>query len=108
MCAVYVLLVYGAAMVITGVAGGWWPDRVLTPGLGLAGGVAIMAAISLLGSVSSRSRPTGSRLHGLRRRADRGMLGQIGQAINSAALRTIGRVACWALPFEGLYQQGSA
>ena len=26
-CALYVALVYGAAVLITGIAGDWWPDR---------------------------------------------------------------------------------
>src|SRR3954468_23058910 len=34
-CALYVALLYAAAVVITGVAGGWWPDRLVGPGLGL-------------------------------------------------------------------------
>jgi len=32
-----------------------------------------------------------------------GLLAQIGNAINSDSLHTIGRVASWSLPFEGLY-----
>src|SRR5207253_11282019 len=32
-----------------------------------------------------------------------GLLAQIGQSIDSDSLHTIGRVATWALPFEGLY-----
>ena len=32
-----------------------------------------------------------------------GLLAQIGQAIHSATLHSIGRTASWALPFEGLY-----
>ena len=35
-----------------------------------------------------------------------GLLAQIGHAINSDSLHTIGRVASWALPFEGLYAAG--
>ncbi len=35
-----------------------------------------------------------------------GLLAQIGNAINSDSLHTIGRVASWALPFEGLYAAG--
>jgi ABC-2 type transport system permease protein len=50
-CVPYVLVVYFAAMVLTGVEGSWWPDRIVTPGLELAAGVLIVAALSLLGSV---------------------------------------------------------
>ena len=35
-----------------------------------------------------------------------GLLAQIGNAIDSDSLHTIGRVASWALPFEGLYAAG--
>ena len=105
-CAAYVLLVYAAAMVITGVAGGWWPDRVVAPGLGLAGAVAVVAALSLLGSVFFSATANGIAVFmvfgaGL----TAGLLGQIGEALPSQALRTIGRIAAWALPFEALYQQ---
>ena len=31
-CALYVALVYGAAVLITGIAGDWWPDRAIGPG----------------------------------------------------------------------------
>ena len=47
----YVGAVYAASMVITYAGGGWWPDRFVGPGLGLAAGVTLIAAISLLGSV---------------------------------------------------------
>ena len=41
-CAAYALLVFAAAVAITGAVGGWWPDQVVRPGLGLAGGVVIL------------------------------------------------------------------
>jgi Cu-processing system permease protein len=50
-CALYVAAMYVAATVITGVAGGWWPDEPVGPGLGLVAGVILIAALSLLGSV---------------------------------------------------------
>ena len=105
-CTVYVLAVYTAAMVITGVAGHWWPDRVVTPGLGLAAAVVLIAALSLLGSVFLSATANGIAIFmvfgaGL----VAGLLGQIGEAIASHTLREIGRTAAWALPFEALYQQ---
>ena len=36
--AAYVLVVYLIALLITGIAGDWWPDHVVGPGLGLAAG----------------------------------------------------------------------
>ena len=35
-----------------------------------------------------------------------GLLAEIGHAINSDTLHSIGRTASWALPFEGLYTAG--
>ena len=35
-----------------------------------------------------------------------GLLGQIGHALDSHALKSIAKVATWALPFEALYQAG--
>src|SRR5439155_24632238 len=50
-CVPYVLVVYAASVVITRWNGSWTPDRVVTPGLELAAGVLVIAAISLFGSV---------------------------------------------------------
>jgi ABC-type transport system involved in multi-copper enzyme maturation permease subunit len=108
-CALYVIAVFLACMVITGIAGGWWPDRVLGPALGLAAGVAILAALSLAGSVFLASTANGIAvfmLFGAGLTA--GLLGQIGEAIGSETLDSISQVATWLLPFEGLYQAGLA
>jgi Cu-processing system permease protein len=101
----YVLAVYGAALLITRAAGGWTPDRVVTPGLELAGAVAIVAAISLLGSVFLTATANGIAVFmvfgaGL----VAGLLGQIGEALASDTLRSISDTAAWFLPFEALYQ----
>jgi Cu-processing system permease protein len=105
--AAYGLIVYLCAMLITGLIGGWWPDHLLTPGLGLAAGLVIVAALSLLGSVFLSSTAQGIAIlmvfgAGL----TAGLLGQIGDAINSDSLSNIAKVASWALPFEALYQGG--
>jgi Cu-processing system permease protein len=106
-CAAYVAAVYLAAMLITGVAGGWWPDHPVTPGLGLAAGVVVIAAISLLGSVFLTSTANGIAVFmvfgaGLAA----GLLGQIGDALSVGTLETVAEVASWLLPFEALYQAG--
>jgi Cu-processing system permease protein len=106
-CAPYVLAVYFAAMAITGEAGDWWPDRIVAPGLELAGAVAVVAALSLLGSVFLTTTANGIAvfmLFGAGLVA--GLLGTIGHAINSHALSHAARIAAWALPFEALYQDG--
>jgi len=102
-----VALVYGAAVVITGVAGDWWPDRGVSAGLGLVLAVIVIAAISLLGSIFLSSTANGIAvfmLFGAGLTA--GLLGQIAEAIGSDTLDDVAKVATWALPFEALYQAG--
>ena len=106
-CAVYVSVVYVAALVITRATGGWWPDRIVTPGVELAGAVAILAALSLLGSVFLSTTANGIAVFmifgaGL----VAGLLGQIGEAISSETLESVARITSWVLPFEALYQDG--
>jgi ABC-2 type transport system permease protein len=103
--AVYVVVVYCVALLITGATGGWWPDRIVVPALELAGAVAIVAAISLLGSVFLSATANGIAVFmvfgaGL----TAGLLGQIGEAIGSDTLEDVAHVASWVLPFEALYQ----
>ncbi|MDX6663159.1 MAG: type transport system permease protein [Solirubrobacterales bacterium] len=103
----YVLVVYGLAVAITAIAGSWWPDHVVTPGIGLAAGVVIVAALSLLASIFLSATAQGIAVlmlfgGGL----TAGLLGEIGKALDSATLREIARVASWALPFEALYEGG--
>jgi ABC-type transport system involved in multi-copper enzyme maturation permease subunit len=103
----YVALVYLAAWGITDAAGGWSPDHLIGPMLGLALAVAIIAALSLLASTLLSVTAQGIvvfMIFGAGLTA--GLLAQIGHAINSDSLHSIGRVASWALPFEGLYAAG--
>ena len=106
-CAAYVAFLYIASLLITGLVGGWWPDRIVSPGLGLMLGVCIIAAIGLLGSVQLSGTANGIAIFmvfgaGL----VAGLLGQIGNAIQSSTLEDVSRVATWLLPFEALYQTG--
>ena len=83
----------------------WWPDRIVWPGIELAGGVLIVIAISLLGSVVLTSTANGIAvfmLFGAGLVA--GLLGTIGHALNSHAVKHASTIAAWALPFEALYQ----
>jgi Cu-processing system permease protein len=106
-CVAYVALVYAAAVVITGATGSWWPDRPVAVGLGLAAAVVVVVALSLLGSTVFTTTANGIAVFmvfgaGLAA----GLLGQIGEALNSHTLHTIAAIASWALPFEALYQEG--
>jgi Cu-processing system permease protein len=106
-CAPYVGAVYAAAMLITGLTGHWWPDRIVVPGLELAAGVAIVAALSLLGSVFLTAIANGIAVFmifgaGL----VAGLLGSIGHALNSHTLEHSAKIAAWLIPFEALYQDG--
>jgi len=108
-CAPYVVAVALAAFALTDALGGWWPDRTVTPLLALAFGVAIIAALSLAGSIALSSTANGIAvfmLFGAGLTA--GLLGQIAEAINSDSLEDVATIATWALPFEALYQDGLA
>jgi Cu-processing system permease protein len=105
--AAYVIAVYLAAWAITKATGHWSPDHLIGPALGLALGVATIAALSLLASTFLSVTAQGIvvfMVFGAGLTA--GLLAQIGHAIHSHSLHTIGRVASWALPFEGLYAAG--
>jgi Cu-processing system permease protein len=104
-CVPYVLAVYAACALITRAAGDWWPDQFLRPGLQLAAGVLVIAALGLLGSVFLTATANGIAIFmvfgaGL----VAGLLGQIGEALNSDTLQTVADRTSWALPFEALYQ----
>jgi Cu-processing system permease protein len=105
--AAYGLAVYLIAVVITGAIGGWWPDHLLTPGLGLAAALVVVAALSMLVSVFLTSTAQGiAVLMVFGAGLTAGLLGQIGEALNSDSLNSIADAASWALPFEALYQGG--
>jgi len=104
---VYVLLVYAITMAITLATGDWRPDHMVGPALALALGVAVIAALGLLGSVFLSSTANGiAAFMMLGTGLTAGLLGQIGDALNSQRLEDIARVATWAAPFEALYQAG--
>jgi ABC-type transport system involved in multi-copper enzyme maturation permease subunit len=106
-CVVYVLLVYGFALAIIDGTGSWLPTSRVAPGVELAGGVVIVISLSLLGSVALSSTANGIAVFmlfggGL----VAGLLGTIGHALNSSAIKHASTIAAWALPFEALYQDG--
>jgi Cu-processing system permease protein len=106
-CALYVIAVYGATVAIVQLEGGWEPDRLIAPALELAVAVSILAGLSLLGSVFLSATANGVAVFmvfgaGL----VSGLLGQIGEALDSDTLRDLAHDASWILPFEALYQDG--
>jgi Cu-processing system permease protein len=103
----YVAVVYGGAVVVTGIVGDWWPDHIVEPGLALAAGVIVVSALSTAGSVVMSATANGIAvfmLYGAGLIA--GLLGQIGDALSSHTLERIASIASWALPFEALFQNG--
>jgi hypothetical protein len=83
------------------------PDRILGPALQLAAGVAVIAAVSLLGSVFLTTTANGIAVFmifgaGL----VAGLLGQIGEVLASETLTRVAEISSWVLPFEALYQDG--
>ena len=104
-CGIYVIVVFVAATVITWAFSDWWPDRLAVPALQLAAAVAILAALSIGGSVLLASTANGIAVFmifgaGL----TAGLLGQIGEALGSDTLDRVSNIVSWALPFEALYQ----
>lgn len=101
----YALGVYTLSVAITAAAGGWRPDHVVLPGLGLAMAVVVIAALSLLGSVFLSSTANGiAAFMVLGAGLTAGLLGELGEGVGSESLQTVARTAAWAVPFEALYQ----
>ena len=103
----YVIVVYVVALALTLAFGDWTPDHALVPAALLALAVAIIAAVSVLASVLMTATAQGIAVFmffgaGL----VAGLLGQIGDAIDSARLERISDVVTYAVPFEALYQHG--
>jgi ABC-type transport system involved in multi-copper enzyme maturation permease subunit len=101
----YVIVVFLSTVVITWAFSDWWPDRVVIPAIELALAVAVIAALSLGGSVVLASTANGIAVFmvfgaGL----TAGLLGQIGEALGSTTLDHVSNIVSWALPFEALYQ----
>jgi Cu-processing system permease protein len=104
-CVPYVLVLYFATLLLTHAEGAWWPDSIVTPALELAGGVLVVAALSLLGSVFLSSIANGIAIFMLFGAGlVAGLLGNIGHVLNSHGLIHAAKIAAWALPFEALYQ----
>jgi Cu-processing system permease protein len=103
--AAYVLIVYAGAVVVTGTVGDWWPTQPVGAGLRLAGAVVVVSALALLGSIFLSANANGIAVlmvFGAGLLA--GLLGSIGDALNSNTLQTIANTASWLLPFEALYR----
>nr|MBA2600542.1 ABC transporter permease [Actinomycetota bacterium] len=101
----YVILLFACCVLITRGISGWSPDNVVQPALELGAAVVIVGALTLLGSVflaTIANGVTALMLFGTGLVA--GLIGQIGEALNSPTLENISRVMSWALPFEALYQ----
>jgi len=103
--AAYVLVVYAGAVVTTGVIGDWWPTQPVGAGLRLAGAVLVVSALALLGSIFLSANANGIAVlmvFGAGLLA--GLLGSIGDALQSHTLQTIANTSSWLLPFEALYR----
>jgi Cu-processing system permease protein len=101
----YVGVVYAGAVVVTGITGDWWPERPVAAGLRLALAMVIVAGLSLLGSIFLTSTANGIgvlMVFGAGLLA--GLLGSIGDALDSGTLQSIANTASWLLPFEALYR----
>jgi ABC-2 type transport system permease protein len=101
----YVLIVYAGAVVVTGLLGDWWPASAVGAGLRLAAAVVVVAALALLGSVFLSATANGiAALMVFGAGLLAGLLGSIGDALNSNTLQDIANTSSWLLPFEALYR----
>jgi Cu-processing system permease protein len=101
----YVGVVYAGAVIVTGLTGDWWPEHPVGAGLRLALAMVVVAGLSLLGSIFLSSIANGIgvlMIFGAGLLA--GLLGSIGDALDSNTLQTIANTASWVLPFEALYR----
>ena len=106
--AAYAAVLFLVCVLITGLLG-WWPDRVAGPALALGGAMVVVAALSLLCSAFLSTTANGIAVFmtigaGL----TAGLLGQIGEGLDSRTLDRIADIGSWILPFEALYQHGLA
>ncbi len=106
-CGGYVCGMFLLSTLIIRAAGNWSPDHRVGPMLGLVGAMAIIIVIAILGSVFLSGTANGIAVFmvfgaGL----VGGLLGQIGDAINSATLIDVSTWTSRLLPFEALYQDG--
>ncbi len=106
-CVIYVQIVYWSAVALTNATGGYYPGNAVAGAVALAAAVTIIVAIALLGTTLLSSTANGIAIFmvfgaGLAA----GLIGQIGEALDSATLERISSIATWALPFEALYQDG--
>jgi Cu-processing system permease protein len=103
----YVIALFLGCVAITAAVTGWVPDRVVAPALHLGAAVAFIALLSLVGSIFLATVANGvavMMIFGCGLTA--GLLQQIGEALGSDTLVTIGRTVATILPFEALYQAG--
>jgi Cu-processing system permease protein len=101
----YVLVVYTGAVVATGAIGDWWPSDPVGAGLRLAAAVVVVSALALLGSIFLSANANGIAVlmvFGAGLLA--GLLGSVGDALESKTLQTIANTSSWLLPFEALYR----
>jgi ABC-type transport system involved in multi-copper enzyme maturation permease subunit len=106
-CALYVVIVFLAAVAITNAAGDFTPSSLVVPAAGLALGVTTVVAVSLLGTTLLGTTANGIAIFmvfatGLAA----GLLGQIGEGLDVEGLQTASSIISWVVPFEALYQNG--
>ena len=104
-CIAYIVLLYAAVVLIVHQVGGRWPAHVIGPGLALAAAIAILVAMSLLGSIFLSATANGIAMFMLYGAGlVSGLLATIGAALGAHTVQTIAHAMAIALPFEGLYQ----
>jgi ABC-type transport system involved in multi-copper enzyme maturation permease subunit len=101
----YVAIVFAAAIAITDLTLGWTPSHALTAGAEISAAIAVVAVVSLFSSVYLSGVANGigvfmlfgAGLFG-------GLLGEVGEAVNSHKLEQTATIIRYVTPFEWLYQ----
>jgi ABC-type transport system involved in multi-copper enzyme maturation permease subunit len=106
---IYVIVLFACCVLITRGISGWSPRNLLQPALELAGAVALVGALTMLGSVFLSTIANGvTALMMFGTGLIAGLIGQIGEGLDSPSLVSIAGFMSWALPFEALYQSSLA
>jgi ABC-type transport system involved in multi-copper enzyme maturation permease subunit len=104
-CIAYIVVLYAAVVLIVHQVGGRWPAHVVGPALALAGAIAILVAMSLLGSIFLSATANGIAMFMLYGAGlVSGLLATIGATLGARTVQEIAHAMSIALPFEALYQ----
>ncbi len=100
----YAVAFYAGVMLITAAVGSWFPDQPVVPAIALFAAMAVIAALSILGSVFLSATANGIALFML---FGAGLMAtvlrEIGAGLDVDVVKAVADLIAWALPFVVLY-----